>query len=107
MRDYIHVVDLASGHVKAVEKLHSHPGVSIYNLGTGRGYSVLEVVTAFEKASGRTVPYKIVARRPGDIAACYADPTRRQRSVRLGRGTRYRTDVRRCLELAVPQSDRL
>lgn len=76
VRDYIHVVDLASGHVKAVEKLHSHPGVSIYNLGTGRGYSVLEVVTAFEKASGRTVPYKIVARRPGDIAACYADPAR-------------------------------
>ncbi len=76
VRDYIHVVDLASGHVKAVEKLQSNPGVSIYNLGTGRGYSVLEVVTAFEKASGRTVPYKIVARRPGDIAACYADPAR-------------------------------
>lgn len=81
VRDYIHVVDLAIGHVKAVEKLNINPGVSIYNLGTGRGYSVLEVVKAFEKASGKTVPYKIVTRRPGDIAACYADPTRAREAL--------------------------
>jgi len=68
------VVDLALGHIKAIEKLKTNPGVVIYNLGTGRGYSVLEMVAAFEKASGRTVPYSIVARRPGDIAACYANP---------------------------------
>lgn len=74
VRDYIHVVDLARGHLKAIEKLRSSPGVVTYNLGTGKGYSVLEMVKAFEKASGRKVPYRIVARRPGDIAACYADP---------------------------------
>lgn len=74
VRDYIHVVDLAKGHIKAIEKLRTNPGVVIYNLGTGRGYSVLDMVRAFEKASGRKVPYKITARRPGDIAACYADP---------------------------------
>lgn len=75
VRDYIHVVDLAVGHVKAIDKLETNPGVVTYNLGTGQGYSVLEVVAAFEKASGKKVPYKIVDRRPGDIAACYADPT--------------------------------
>jgi len=74
VRDYIHVVDLAKGHIKAIEKLRTNPGVAIYNLGTGKGYSVLDMVRAFEKASGRKVPYKITARRPGDIAACYADP---------------------------------
>lgn len=81
VRDYIHVVDLAIGHVKAVEQLNINPGVSIYNLGTGRGYSVLEVVKAFEKASDKAVPYKIAARRPGDIAACYADPTRARKAL--------------------------
>jgi len=75
VRDYIHVVDLAKGHLKALEKLDSDPGVVPYNLGTGQGYSVLEMVRAFEKASGRPVPYQIVARRPGDIATCYADPS--------------------------------
>ena len=74
VRDYIHVVDLALGHMKALEALASHPGAVAYNLGTGRGYSVLEVVAAFEQACGKRVPYKIVARRPGDVAACYASP---------------------------------
>ena len=75
VRDYIHVVDLALGHLKALEKLTSNPGTVTYNLGTGQGYSVLEMVSAFEKASGKKVPYKIVGRRPGDIASCYADPS--------------------------------
>lgn len=75
VRDYIHVVDLALGHLKALEKLTSNPGAVTYNLGTGQGYSVLEMVSAFEKASSRKVPYKIVERRPGDIASCYADPS--------------------------------
>ncbi|MFK7767172.1 MAG: UDP-glucose 4-epimerase GalE [Mariniblastus sp.] len=74
IRDYIHVVDLAIGHVLALDKLAQNPGVVTYNLGTGNGYSVLEVVAAFEKASGKEIPYQIVDRRPGDIAACYADP---------------------------------
>ena len=76
VRDYIHVVDLSIGHVKALEKLQSSPGVVVYNLGTGQGYSVLEVVAAFEKASGKKVPYQIVERRPGDAATCYADPAK-------------------------------
>ena len=74
VRDYIHVVDLAVGHVLALDKLAKDPGVVTYNLGTGVGYSVLDIVKAFEKASGKSIPYKIVDRRPGDIAACYADP---------------------------------
>jgi len=76
IRDYIHVVDLALGHLKALDKLASNPGVVTYNLGTGQGYSVLEIVAAFEKASGKKIPYKIIGRRPGDIASCYADPTK-------------------------------
>lgn len=74
VRDYIHVTDLAKGHLKALEKLTARPGVVTYNLGTGRGYSVLEMVRAFEQISDHSVPYDIVARRPGDIAMCYADP---------------------------------
>ncbi|HEY0061062.1 MAG TPA: UDP-glucose 4-epimerase GalE [Telluria sp.] len=74
VRDYIHVVDLAIGHVKTLTKLATAPGVVTYNLGTGRGNSVLEMVRAFERASGKAVPFQIVARRPGDIASCYADP---------------------------------
>ncbi|WP_198264051.1 UDP-glucose 4-epimerase GalE [sulfur-oxidizing endosymbiont of Gigantopelta aegis] len=74
VRDYIHVVDLAKGHIKALEKLVSKPGLVVYNLGTGQGYSVLEMVKAIEKASGKEVPYQIVARRAGDIATCFADP---------------------------------
>jgi UDP-glucose 4-epimerase len=76
VRDYIHVVDLALGHVKALEKLAEGPGTRVWNLGTGRGCSVLEVVRAFEKASGRSVPYRVVPRRPGDIARCFADPSK-------------------------------
>lgn len=76
VRDYIHVVDLAKGHLKALEKVMSSKGVDAYNLGTGRGYSVLEVVSAFEKVSGRKVPYTIVGPRPGDVAVCYADPSK-------------------------------
>ncbi|MCB1955698.1 MAG: UDP-glucose 4-epimerase GalE [Rhodocyclaceae bacterium] len=76
VRDYIHVVDLADGHVKTLERMLSgQQGVLTLNLGTGRGYSVLEVVRAFEQASGRSVPYRIVARRPGDVAECWADPS--------------------------------
>jgi UDP-glucose 4-epimerase len=74
VRDYIHVVDLALGHVKAVEKITENPGVVTYNLGTGHGYSVLDVIKAFSKACGREINYTIVNRRPGDIACCYADP---------------------------------
>ena len=74
VRDYIHVVDLAKGHLKALEKVAGTTGVAAYNLGTGKGYSVLEMVKAFEEASGCDVPYRVVARRPGDIAECYADP---------------------------------
>ncbi len=74
VRDYIHVVDLALGHLKALEKLPQKPGAVAYNLGTGRGYSVLEVIAAFEKASGVAIPYQLVERRPGDVASCYADP---------------------------------
>ncbi|WP_153116954.1 UDP-glucose 4-epimerase GalE [Rhodocyclus tenuis] len=74
VRDYIHVVDLARGHVAALQALLQRAGVLTVNLGTGQGYSVLQVVQAFERASGRAVPYRIVERRPGDIAQCYADP---------------------------------
>ncbi|WP_223592375.1 UDP-glucose 4-epimerase GalE [Neobacillus bataviensis] len=81
VRDYIHVVDLALGHLKALEKVMSSNGVDAYNLGTGIGYSVLEIVLAFEKASGVKIPYKIVERRPGDIAVCYADPTKARREL--------------------------
>jgi UDP-glucose 4-epimerase len=81
IRDYIHVVDLALGHLKALEKLEAKPGVVTYNLGTGRGYSVLEVVAAFGKACGKQIPYKIVARRPGDAAVSYSDATLAQREL--------------------------
>ena len=76
VRDYIHVVDLAKGHVKALEKLQENPGLVTVNLGTGRGYSVLELLHAFEKVCGKKIPYQITARRPGDIAVCYADPSK-------------------------------
>ena len=76
VRDYIHVVDLALGHVKAVEKVRAEKGLFIYNLGTGVGYSVLDVVKAFEKASGKKIPYTIMPRRAGDIATCYSDPSK-------------------------------
>ena len=81
VRDYIHVVDLAVGHVKAVEKLADKEGVSIYNLGTGHGYSVLQVVHAFEKACGHPIKYAIKDRRPGDIAMCYCDPVKAKKEL--------------------------
>lgn len=74
VRDYLHVVDLAKGHLSALENLKK--GVSVYNLGTGTGYSVLEVISHFSAASGREIPYTITQRRPGDIAECYADPAK-------------------------------
>ena len=81
VRDYIHVVDLAIGHLRALERLADRPGMLTCNLGTGRGYSVLDMVRAFEAASGRAVPYRIVDRRPGDIAQCYADPALAHREL--------------------------
>jgi UDP-glucose 4-epimerase len=75
IRDYIHVVDLAKGHLKALDKIRAKTGVTAYNLGTGQGYSVLEIIAAFEQASGKKIPYKITDRRPGDIAECFADPS--------------------------------
>ena len=76
VRDYIHVVDIATGHIKALEKLVTHPGLVTYNLGTGVGYSVLDIIKNFEKACGKEIPYKITPRRPGDIDMCYADPAK-------------------------------
>jgi UDP-glucose 4-epimerase len=76
VRDYIHVVDLARGHVKALQKLAEGPGVRIWNLGTGQGYSVLDMVRAMEKACGRPIAYRIAPRRPGDVAQCWADPSK-------------------------------
>jgi len=81
VRDYIHVVDVALGHVKALEKLERASGVIVLNLGTGRGYSVLEIISGFEKASGRKIPYKIVGRRSGDVASSYADPSKAEREL--------------------------
>lgn len=76
VRDYIHVVDLAKGHVASIKKLEENPGLLTYNLGTGEGYSVLDLVKAFEKVNNIKIPYKIIDRRPGDIDMCYADPTK-------------------------------
>ncbi len=81
VRDYIHVVDLAVGHVKAIKKLEEKGGVSIYNLGTGKGYSVLEVLHAFEKACGHKIPYQIKPRRAGDIATCYCAPEKAKKEL--------------------------
>lgn len=76
VRDYIHVVDLAEGHLAALKALHSRKGIHTWNLGTGRGYSVLQMIQAFETASGQSIPYHIAKRRPGDIATCYANPAK-------------------------------
>ncbi|NXG72403.1 GALE epimerase, partial [Baryphthengus martii] len=81
VRDYIHVVDLAKGHIAALRKLKENCGCKIYNLGTGTGYSVLQMVRAMEKASGREIKYKLVGRREGDVASCYADPTLAEREL--------------------------
>lgn len=90
VRDYIHVADLAKGHVKALRKLEEKAGVSIYNLGTGNGYSVLQVVAAFEKACGHAIPYQIKPRRAGDIATCYCDPSKAK--AELGWSAEYGID---------------
>jgi UDP-glucose 4-epimerase len=81
VRDFVHVVDLAEGHVRALERLASEPGVFTYNLGTGQGHSVLEVITAYERQSGRPVPYEIVERRAGDVAANWADVSKARRDL--------------------------
>lgn len=81
VRDYIHVVDLAIGHIKALEKVLQTNGVNAYNLGTGRGYSVLDMISSFEKVTGKTLPYIIVGRRPGDIALSYANPSKAQKEL--------------------------
>lgn len=90
VRDYIHVVDLAQGHVAALKKLKDGSGLNIYNLGTGRGYSVLEVVQSFNKVVGKEIPYVIESRRPGDIAICYADPKKAKEE--LGWEAKYDLD---------------
>ncbi|MDO5439549.1 MAG: UDP-glucose 4-epimerase GalE [Erysipelotrichaceae bacterium] len=87
VRDYIHVVDLARAHVKALDYAMNHTGAEVINIGTGKGYSVLQVLHAYEKACGKEIPYKIVARRPGDIATCYADPSKAKKL--LGFETQY------------------
>ncbi len=94
IRDYIHVVDLARGHLKALEYLQEHTGVHIHNLGTGRGYSVLEMIRAFSRASGRDIPYKVTDRRPGDAAVSYADPGKAEREL----GWRAELDLNRMCE---------
>ena len=81
VRDYIHVLDLAEGHLRALEALKARTGAHVWNLGTGQGYSVLEMVRAFEAASGKPVPYCVAPRRPGDIATCYADPAKAEREL--------------------------
>lgn len=81
VRDYIHIQDLATGHIKALEKLAKKPGLVTYNLGTGVGYSVLDIIHNFEKACGREIPYKIAPRRPGDIDMCYADPSKAEKEL--------------------------
>lgn len=81
VRDYIHVIDLADGHLRALEKISEKSGVVTYNLGTGHGYSVLDMIKAFSKACGKDLDYKIEARRPGDIDACYADPSKAQAEI--------------------------
>ena len=107
VRDYIHVCDLADGHVAALRYLREHAGLLTVNLGTGRPVSVLEMVRGFEQASGRAVPYQVVARRPGDVAQCWADPALAQQLLGW-RATR--TDgahVHGCLALAEPEPGRV
>ena len=94
VRDYIHVVDLAKGHVNAIEKVTSVTGVNIYNLGTGNGYSVLDIVKAFEAANDIKIPYSIKPRRAGDIATCYADPAKAEREL----GWKAEFDLQRMCE---------
>lgn len=94
VRDYIHVVDLAQAHLSALELAMKQEGIEYFNIGTGKGYSVLEVVHAFEKATGKPLPYRIVERRPGDIATCYADPTKAEQVL----GWKAKYDINRMCE---------
>lgn len=94
IRDYIHVIDLVRGHLKALEYLSENPDVHVHNLGTGRGYSVLEMIDAFASASGKEIPYEVVARRPGDAAVSYADASKAEREL----GWRAEFDLRRMCE---------
>lgn len=104
VRDYIHVVDLSKGHIKALEKLEKeNSGLFIYNLGTGTGYSVLDMVNAFEKSTGKNVPYKIAPRREGDIATCYSDPTKAKNELRMDCPNGNRRNVQRFLEFYTKQ----
>ncbi|MBQ2584429.1 MAG: GDP-mannose 4,6-dehydratase, partial [Erysipelotrichaceae bacterium] len=92
--DYIHVVDLARAHVKAIEYAASHKGTEVINIGTGKGYSVLQVLHAYEKACGHSIPYKIMERRPGDIATCYADTKKAEKLL----GFKAQYDIDRMCE---------
>lgn len=94
VRDYIHVTDLAKGHISALGKLNSHPGIVTYNLGTGRGYSVLEIIKNFEQACGRKIPYRITDRRPGDVDICYANPEKAEKEL----GWKAQSDIRKMCE---------
>ena len=94
VRDYIHVVDLAKAHLSALELAMKQEGIEYFNIGTGKGYSVLDVVHAFEKATGKPLPYRIVERRPGDIATCYADPTKAEQVL----GWKAKYDINRMCE---------
>ena len=107
VRDYIHVVDLACGHIAALKKLETKCGLFVCNLGTGKGYSVFDVLHAYEKACGKTLPYVVDPRRPGDIAVCYADPTKAEGRARLGGQVRHRGHVRLLLEVAEHEPERL
>jgi UDP-glucose 4-epimerase len=107
VRDYIHVVELARGHLKALEKLRTKPGLVTFNLGTGHGYSVLEAIEAFSKACGKPIPHKIVGRRPGDVVTCYAGSFLGAPRTRLGGHQGLGGDVCRCMALASLQSLRL
>ena len=93
VRDYIHVVDLAKGHVKALQKIDENCGLKIYNLGTGKGYSVLDIVKNFEEATGMKVPYAIKERRPGDIATCYCNPGKAAKRIGLESRKWYQGNV--------------
>mgnify|MGYP000715456130 CR=1 FL=1 len=105
VRDYIHVVDLAKGHVKALKKIEENAGLKIYNLGTGVGYSVLDIVKNFEAATGVKIPYVIKPRRAGDIATCYSDASLAEKELGWKAENGIKRDVRRLLEMAEEQSE--
>jgi UDP-glucose 4-epimerase len=106
VRDYIHVTDLADGHLRALESLNVRMGVHVWNLGTGKGYSVFEMIRAFEVACGKKIPYRINQRRPGDIAICYADPSKAARELGWKAAWLTKDDARR-VALAANESRRI